>query len=102
MHDLILLCHQYVKCSIITCHTFSGRRTPSADPSDRSDLKSKRRSRSRSHSRSKSSRSVSPTRDRGGRKRRSRSRGHYSPDRRFGRYVWFQNNIVVALLINIL
>lgn len=52
-----------------------GRRTPSAEPSEKSDVKSKRRS--RSHSRS---RSASPGRNR---RRRSRSR---SPDRRWGRY----------------
>ncbi|XP_031638425.1 zinc finger matrin-type protein CG9776 [Contarinia nasturtii] len=57
------------------------RRTPSAEPSDRNDGKTKRKSRSRSVN----SHSRSPSRDRSSRRRRSRSRGHYSPDRRYGR-----------------
>lgn len=73
----------YVNYHLIACNyklfTHSkkkiGRRTPSAEPSDKSDVKSKRRSRSHSRSRSAST----------GRSRRRRSRSR-SPDRRWGRY----------------
>lgn len=75
---------------ILYIWNFLGRRTPSAEPSDKGEKKSKRRSRSHSQSRS-----SSPSAGRN-RRRRSRSR---SPDRRWGgRYENYEKYLLFIII----